>query len=400
MKIRRRDFIKLCLVGGLGMYLAEDFILRGPLTSFLEKVYKSSSITTSTTTTTSTSTTSKDEFQEFIEEYPKLAEGFEELNYRYTLKYFEAMPELKKDEDLHEFLNAHIRQWDYILHYYYRVGWIGTGLLGRMMNVDNSLMNLRIKDLQYHLKLDEQEKSLLPIRESELMKFFPNKQDREFINRCRILHPLFIEINIKTGDCQHYRPTINDWSKEDAKKALIDNLSFIVSGKAYERVITIGENDVKQYFDGCEIDAVETVPPWSEFFDVTMKKFKEEYLPVIREDERTNIGYIKATAIAAKDVLEGFKLPHPYRIMIYTIYTKALGYSGTDVEAEFSKYGFWDETTAGAVPQDFLIKLPKGRYAPGNMISRYVYGYDSKGNKLKLEVGVPVETKGDFFVEF
>jgi hypothetical protein len=211
---------------------------------------------------------------------------------------------------------------------------------------------------------------------------------------------LFIEINIKTGDCRRYRPTVNDWSKEDAKKALIDNLSFIVSGKAYERVITIGENDVKQYFDGCEIDAVETVPPWSEFFDVTMKKFKEEYLPVIREDERTNIGYIKATAIAAKDVLEGFKLPHPYRIEIYTIYTKALGYSGTYVNAEFSKYGVLDETTAGAVPQDLLIKLPKGRYAPGNMISRYVYGYDSMGNKLKLEVGVPVETKGDFFVEF
>jgi hypothetical protein len=391
------------------MYLVEDFILHGPLTSFLEKVYKYSSATTSTktittntsTTSISTSTTNKNDFQEFIEEYPKLAEGFDELDYRYALKYFEAMPELKKDEDSHEFLNAHIRQWDYILHYYYRVGWFGTGLLGRKMNViDNSLMNLRIQDLQYHLKLDKEEKSLLPIRESELMKLFPNKQERELINRFRILHPLFIEFNIKTGDSRHYRPTINDWSKEDAKKALVDNLSFIVSGKAYERVITIGENDVELYFDGWEIDAVETVPPWSEFFDVTMKRFKQEYLPVIREDERINIGYIKATAIATKDVLESFKHPHPYRIEVYTIYTKALGYSGTEVNAEFSKYGFWDETTAGAVPQDLLIKLPKGRYAHGNMISRYVYGYDSKGNRLKLEVFLPVETKDSLYMEF
>jgi hypothetical protein len=367
--MRRRDFIKFALIGG-GMYLVGDFILRGPLISSIAR--------------------RKNEFQEFKDEYPKLAEEFGELEYRYALKYFEVMPELRIDEDLHEFLNAHIRQWSYILHYYQRVGWGGGGILGRSMNVDNSLMNLIIEDFRYHLKLDERGRSLLPIRESELMKLFPNKQDREFINRCRILHPYFVEFNIKTGDSPLHRPTVNDWSREDGKKALIDNLLFILSGEAYERVITIKEDDVKVYFDSWEIDAVETVPPWSEFFDVTMKRFKEDYLPIIRNDERTNIGYIKATAIAAKDAIESFKHPHPYRIPIYTIYTKALGYSGTEVLAYFPTYGFQDETTAGAVPGDLLIKLPRGRYAPGNMISRYVYGYDSKGYRLYLTVLSPL----------
>ena len=158
MKVTRRNFIKLVLIGG-SAYLAGDFILHGPLYSYVEKFSRPQNIPTTTNVTPTTNITAppskEDEFKAFIEKYPVLAKGFDYQNYKSALKYFEAMPELKREEDLHEFLNAHIRQWDLIL---YRRGLISKD--------DTSFDNLRIRDLKYHLELDQKEKSLLPLRKS------------------------------------------------------------------------------------------------------------------------------------------------------------------------------------------------------------------------------------------
>jgi hypothetical protein len=83
------------------------------------------------------------------------------------------MPELKGEEDLHEFLNIHIRQWDYILYYPYHIFLPQVIKNGGLISIDDtSLDKLRIRDLKYHLELDEKGKSLLPLRKSELENSF------------------------------------------------------------------------------------------------------------------------------------------------------------------------------------------------------------------------------------
>jgi len=53
MKVTRRNFIKIVLIGG-GAYLAGDFILHGPLYSYLEKFSRPQNIPTTTNVTPTT----------------------------------------------------------------------------------------------------------------------------------------------------------------------------------------------------------------------------------------------------------------------------------------------------------------------------------------------------------
>jgi hypothetical protein len=244
MKVTRRNFIKLALIGG-GAYVAGDFIFHGPLYSYLEKFSKPQSMPTAKTNVTLTTNitappSKEDEFKAFIEKYPVLAKGFDYQNYESALKYFEAMPELKGEEDLHEFLNAHIRQWDLIL-YTSSVplpAIVNQG--GVISSGDTSFDNLRIKDLKYHLELDEKGKSLLPLRKSELEKLFPNEYNREIINRSRALHPDFTWFNGRTGESAGEK-NANNWTIEDVKRTIIDNLSLVLDGSIYERVTKMYE---------------------------------------------------------------------------------------------------------------------------------------------------------------
>jgi len=69
---------------------------------------------------------------------------------------------------------------------------------------------------------------------------------------------------------------------------------------------------------------------------------------------------------------------------------KLLVIAGTEVFAEFPE-GIWvSETVAGTTPKYLADQLPSSaKYAPGKMISRYAYGYDSYGNLLKLYFILP-----------
>jgi hypothetical protein len=405
MKVTRRNFIKIALIGG-GAYLAGDFILHGPLYSYLEKFSRPQSMSTTTnvtpTTNITTSPSKEDEFKAFIEKYPVLAKGFDYQNYKSALKYFEAMPELKGEEDLHEFLNIHIRQWDFILYSpYISIPQIMKNG-GLISSDDTSFDNLRIRDLKYHLELDEKGKSLLPLRKSELEEQFPNEYDREIINRSRTFHASFLVFNGKTGEYAA-KVNINNWTVDDAKKALIDNLSLILDGDLYERITKIYEEKREDiavdYFDMLEIaNMIHCPPPWSYVYPKAGIEFREKYLPIIKEEKTLNLGMRYTCAIAHKDAIEALHGKHEHRTRLYILYTKALGYSGIEIFCDCREYGFpGDETVGAATPKNILERFPKGgRYGPGVMLSPYVYGYDVKGKKLKLLEFLP--TGG--FVEF
>jgi hypothetical protein len=145
------------------------------------------------------------------------------------------MPELKKEEDLYEFLNIHIRQWDLILYTPCIPVKSVQDNRGLISYDDTSFDDLRIKDLKYHLKLDEREQSLLPIRKEELERLFPNEYDREIINRIRTFHALLTMYNGRTGD-DVGKKGFNNWTIEDAKRSIIDNMSLVLDGSIYERI--------------------------------------------------------------------------------------------------------------------------------------------------------------------
>jgi len=406
--VTRRNFIKIVLIGG-GAYLAGDFILHGPLYSYLEKFSRPQSMPTAKTNVTPTTNitappSKKDEFKAFIEKYPVLAKGFDYQNYKSALKYFEAMPELKGEEDLHEFLNAHIRQWDYILYYSsYPILLSQVIKNGGLISSDEFSFNkLRIRDLKYHLELDEKGKSLLPLRKSELEKQFPNEYDREIINRNRTFHAALLEFNGKTGE-NAGKIGYNNWTMNDAKKALIDNLSLVLDGGLYERITKIYEEKKEDiavdYFDMSEIaNMIYCPPPWSSVYPKAGIEFREKYLPIIKEEKTLNLGMRYTCAIAHKDAIEALHGKHEDRTLLYILYTKALGYSGIDIFCDCKEYGFpGDETIGAATPKNILERFPKGgRYGPGVMLSPYVYGYDVKGKKLKLLEYLPTGR----FVEF
>jgi hypothetical protein len=394
MKVTRRNFIKIVLIGG-SAYLAGDFILHGPLYSYLEKFSRPQSMSTTTNVTSTTNITAppskEDEFKAFIEKYPVLAKGFDYQNYKSALKYFEAMPELKGEEDLHEFLNIHIRQWDLIL---YRRGLISKD--------DTSFDNLRIRDLKYQLELDEKGKSLLPLRKTELEKLFPNEYDREIINRSKTCDIHLLLFNGKSGE---YAGEIgfNNWTIKKAKEALIDNLLLVLDGDLYERITKIYEEKREDiavdYFDMPEIvNMIHCPPPWSYVYPKAGIEFREKYLPIIKEEKTLNLGMRYTCAIARKDVTEVLHKIPEYRVLLYPLYTKALGYSGMEIGSDCREYGFaGDETVGAATPKNILERFPKGgRYAPGVMLSRYVYGYDVNGKKLKLRAILPTGERVEF----
>ncbi|WP_237558818.1 hypothetical protein, partial [Candidatus Methanodesulfokora washburnensis] len=356
-----------------------DFILHGPLYSYLEKFSRPQSMPTAKTNVTPTTNitappSKEDEFKAFIEKYPVLAKGFDYQNYRSALKYFEAMPELKGEEDLHEFLNAHIRQWDFL------------GL------AFDDFGELRIRDLKYHIELDEKEKSLLPLRKSEMEKLFPKEDDREIINRSRALYPFLLEFNAKTGEDEYEG---RSWTWEDKVRAITDNLTLMLDGSIYERIMKIfeeGKEDIaKFYFDYGEAKIMAETPPFSNVYRKPIYEFLENYLPVIKEDKRMNLGMRYTLAVAHRDVTEVLHKKREKRVDLYSLYAKALGYSGILIFTDCKKYGWaGDETIGVPASQDILRKLPKGgRYAPGMMLSIYTPGYASDGSPLILQAVLP-----------
>jgi hypothetical protein len=132
-------------------------------------------------------------------------------------------------------------------------------------------------------------------------------------------------------------------------------------------------------------------PPWSYVYPKAGIEFREKYLPIIKEEKTLNLGMRYACAIAHKDVIEALHTKHERRVFLYLLYTKALGYSGIEILSDCREYGFpGDETVGAATPKNILERFPKGgRYAPGVMLSPYVYGYDCNGKRLKLEVKLP-----------
>jgi hypothetical protein len=347
MKVTRRNFIKIVLIGG-GAYLAGDFILHGPLYSYLEKFSRPQNIPTTTnvtpTTNITTSPSKEDEFKAFIEKYPVLAKGFDYQNYKSALKYFEAMPELKGEEDLHEFLNIHIRQWDFILYSPSVPVLAIINHKGLISKDDTSFDNLRIRDLKYQLELDEKGKSLLPLRKTELEKLFPNEYDREIINRSRTFDIVLLLFNGKTGECATEIDT-NSWTIKKVKEALIDNLSLVLDGGLYERITKIYEEKREDiavdYFDMPEIvNMIHCPPPWSYVYPKAGIEFREKYLPIIKEEKTLNLGMRYACAIARKDATEALHKIPEYRVLLYPLYTKALGYSGIRIFTDCKEYGF------------------------------------------------------------
>lgn len=245
------------------------------------------------------------------------------------------------------------------------------------------------------MKLDEREQSLLPIRKEELERLFPNEYDREIINRIRTFHALLTMYNGRTGD-DVGKKGFNNWTIEDAKRSIIDNMSLVLDGSIYERITKMHkekrEDIAKKYFDEEEVmRLVYAAYPFSIVYRKAGQEFLENYLPIVKDEEILNLGMRLTSAIAFHDVIEVLRTKPENRVYQYILYTKALGYAGSTIMNDTHEYGWpGDETIGSATPQYIIKRLPKeGRYSPGNMLSPFVYGYDSNGKKLKLSVILP-----------
>lgn len=70
---------------------------------------------------------------------------------------------------------------------------------------------------------------------------------------------------------------------------------------------------------------------------------------------------------------------------------KALGYAGFVIVVKDPSNPYWHETVTGAVPKYLFDQLPSGIYFPGQMIHKWVYGYDTRGRRLKFVVCLPTK---------
>ena len=101
-------------------------------------------------------------------------------------------------------------------------------------------------------------------------------------------------------------------------------------------------------------------PPWSYVYPKAGIEFREKYLPIIREEKTLNLGMRYTCAIARKDVTEVLHKIPEYRVFLYLLYTKALGYSGIEIYSNCKEYGFaGDETVGAATPKKYFRKTPK-----------------------------------------
>ncbi|TAL46724.1 hypothetical protein EPN87_04615, partial [archaeon] len=120
---------------------------------------------------TVTTTTQTTDFQRFAESYPTLSKGFTESNYQSAIRTL--TKELLDDTDLHETLNAKIRQEDFKLFDYEK----GP----RASRTDPAVDRLRQR--HYELMADAAEKSpiAVPLRTSQSKKLYPDENDRSAI---------------------------------------------------------------------------------------------------------------------------------------------------------------------------------------------------------------------------
>lgn len=66
-----------------------------------------------------------------------------------------------------------------------------------------------------------------------------------------------------------------------------------------------------------------------------------------------------------------------------------MGYAGVILYVKDPSNPYWHEAVGGSVPHYLFIQFPDDRYAPGKMISKHVFGYDSNMKPLKLILTLP-----------
>ncbi|MFQ5711907.1 MAG: hypothetical protein ACE5GD_09045, partial [Candidatus Geothermarchaeales archaeon] len=233
-ELTRRQFLALAVVAGGASYVTADAICSGPLSSLVRYLFKPSSPPEPEPSPSPTLTPEKTEFQKFVEEYPELAEGFTELNYKSALMYKKRFPELFEEPDFHEHLNKRIRYEDIVI----------TKLEGDPLSKD-IFDELRYPNLEYDLKVEEESKEMFgdiygySLKKSILSKDFPKKEDRTTIHVSKAL-PLGIEY-FSIGSMQRTgKPSLT---------AVVDNIKKIVNNDLpfeLENVIEIYNDENSQ----------------------------------------------------------------------------------------------------------------------------------------------------------
>ncbi|MEM0050590.1 MAG: hypothetical protein QXW39_08695 [Candidatus Bathyarchaeia archaeon] len=257
---------------------------------------------------------------------------------------------------------------------------------------------------------------LLPLHNGTKMKeWFPSMEDRMIIYACQY-HRKFTEFNAKTGEDRWPGSTDMPWSVEYGRKTLLDNLNLVwnggkwgrFEGKLIDRIIKAYTDKEWKSYEPKEIpwiwaremsDYEIARTHWKnweispighfEFIVKSLEDFNTNYDTILSKNIVTDLGLRFADGLALLDggvIVE----PHQYSRYRYILYTKALGYAGNEVFAEFPNGRWVSETVAGATPKYLAEQLPSSaKYAPGKMISRYAYGYDSYGKLLKLYTILP-----------
>jgi hypothetical protein len=251
---------------------------------------------------------------------------------------------------------------------------------------------------------------LLPLLNGTAMREqFPNMTDEMVIYATQ--YPVqFAFFNAVTGE--YKGNPAQGWTPQYGQKALLDDLNLVWNGGTWGKFEgKLIDRIIKAYTDK-EWRSYEHSPDWSDYtwarrnwydwelnmsyiykdFEKTDKEFKANYDPKLANDPIMDLGLRFSDGLAVWDSMkhEPQPIPHQYSRTTYILYAKALGYGGIEVWAKDPSYPYSHETAAGAIPKYLLDQLPSdGRYAPGKMISQYVYGYDSSGNPLKLTASLP-----------
>jgi|GEM_PF-2997656 hypothetical protein len=384
----------------------------------------------------------KSDFEEFKEKYPKLAYDFNEIDYQLTKKLFEYKPELEKREDIHETLGrfvkisvitlGHLFGSDETRKAYYTVEQKIRRAKDKIL--DNGVIKkVVLPNIDYHVKLGdkqlgddpfgEERESLLPMNDRELEKLVPDREDRMWVNYARGRPPAFF--SMKVGPKEEY----------SSAQALLDNLDLMINGgkfgiyewnTLYDRIIAVYKDpDLKSYpadwwpgpnnaaKDKTDSELVEEWwlsyevgsdldGPVDKHFAKYMPEFIETFrwnakyvAPIIKKDEFMRKGWITCAGLSLLDGLWIEKMHQPSRSR-YRVYAKALGYAGDEITAKNPIHPYWDECTAGVIYEELRKKLPKNvKYGPGKTVHRYVSGYDSYGNPIKMVSSLKAEVTGE-----
>lgn len=117
-------------------------------------------------------------------------------------------------------------------------------------------------------------------------------------------------------------------------------------------------------------------------FIETFREYAKRWVPYIKKNETIGFGLSRRFSFVRWSL--GRKR-RPFSRARYMIYAKTLGFAGDVISAGAPTHPVRDVCVGAFTPKELVDVFPKETvYGPGKTVHRYVYGYDSYGNRIKM----------------